>query len=160
MRGSKQVSTPDGEVLELLRGAIAHGALARQRSLLANAGLRIVARLGTIVLRREDRGVARGSRRRVRGSGRVGSGTLAADGGWCQSERVGSHEVRLTKHRLLESSGVVGKVEAVELDIVRDGHGCTVNDHVGSIETKWLHFGRPVCEGVIRTLREAAKQLQ
>lgn len=119
----KQVGTPDGEVLELLvRGAFAHGALARRGSLLANAGLRIVASLGSIVLGREDRGVARGSRRRVRRSVRVGSGTLAADGWRHQSESSDGDKMRLAKHRLLECSGVGGKVVAIELNIVRDGH--------------------------------------
>lgn len=149
LRRSEQAGTPCGEVLfALLRRAFAHGALARRGRLLANRGLRIVARLEGIVLRRrKDRGMARSSGGRVRGSIRVGSRTLAADSGRHQCEPtvgvgVAGREMRFAKHRLLEGSGVGGEVETIELDIVSDGYSDTVDDHGWSERAKGLHGGQ------------------
>lgn len=54
-------------------------------------------------------------------------------------------KVRLADHGLLEGSGVAGKVEAIELDVVRQGHGGAVDDHGRSIGAERLHLGESVC---------------
>lgn len=143
MRGGEQVGAPCGKVVELLRrGGLAHGTLARAGRLVADARVRVVARLGAVVLGRKDRGVARGCGRRIRRRGvRVGARTLAADGGHRSGEAGGAEEVGLAKHRLLESSGVAGEVEAVELDIVGHRNGNTVGSHGWQEESRRLHTG-------------------